>query len=587
VRRRFGVPMQLVALYRRLIGDLDLVLLPTSVVLALALTALHSRFVLADTLLLALAIGILTYRRPAVGTVALLLAVSVSGSLAPAAAGAAALVAIVLRLRPAIRSLAPLIAFVPFGLAMGLAGGKPSSTTLELEASMVLVAATVAVAAARPDIRELLMWLIAAIGPFAGLAYVLEPAAPTAIALVPAGAVVAAWLYLKGNRLALPLVLLNVAIVVIVEPLFAWLGVLAAVAWLARDRARRPLRRSAALSAAVLAGLVVLAVGASLAATTPPPDAAWRVQLTDARSAVRQQMTVDRVGDNSIWVYGRRGSTLPDFPAVVEVNGAPLTTDLNAYLPAVQPAWSRLPLPGKLVLGEHLDVQIRATGQPDPINRYIEIAGVYATVPELTSEYSNGTQMVAVNGTYLIVLGDESQPLAPGGLPEPLVQGRWQPPLGQWMPGERGAPTASREQANTLQLWSSTFTIAAHHPLGIGTGNLASALEALNTGLGPGLSARNEFLQAGAEWGLPGLVGLALLIGAAAWRVRRSGYRVEAALLVLTLVSMAGESVLADSAGAVSIWLTLALCLAVTATGAASTSTSPASGGEKQPSTSR
>jgi hypothetical protein len=242
-----------------------------------------------------------------------------------------------------------------------------------------------------------------------------------------------------------------------------------------------------------------------------------------------------------------------------------------------------LTLPGTLVVGQHLDVQVRATGQPDTASRFIEIGGVYASVPGLASAYSYGTQVMGANGTYLILLGDDSQPLAPGGLPEPLVQGRWQPPLGQWMPGERGAPTAAREQANTLELWASTFKIAIQHPLGTGNGELPSALNALGAGFGPGLTARSEFLQAAAEWGLPGLAGLALLIVAAAWQVRRSGYRLGAALLLLVVVSMAGESLLADSAGAVATWMTLALCLAVSAPGAASPSSSRASSGEKQP----
>jgi O-Antigen ligase len=581
-KRHLATPKYLGDLYRRFVPDLDLALFAVSLVLALAQTALHSQFLLADALLLALAIGLLTYRRPAAGTAAMLLAVSVGGNVTPIPAEAAALVGVVWRVRPPIRSLAPLIAFVPFGLAVLLAGGRPSAATLDFAASMLLVAATVAVAVGRPQVRERLMWLIAAIGPLAGLAYVVEPTAPTAIALVPVGAAVAAWLYMTGHRWALALGLLDLVVVVLVDPLFAWLGVLVAVAWLAWDRYRWPVRRKFAVSAAALVGLIVLGAGASLAATTPPPGAAWFVRLTDTSSSIRQRITVDRASENSIWFYGRRASTFSDNPVVVDVNGASLTTDLNPYLPSAEPAWIRLALPGTLVLGEELDIQVRATGQPDPINRYIEIGGVYATAPDLTSAYSNGSQVIGADGTYLIVLGDDSQPLAPGGLPEPLVQGRWQPPLGQWMPGERSAPTAAREQANTLQLWSTTLNVAAGHPLGLGTGTLATALLGLDAGVGPGLSARNEFLQAAAEWGLPGLAGLVLLIGVAAWQVRRSGYRLAAALLLLILVSMAGESLLADSAGAVATWVTVALCLAVTATGAASPSISAASGGEKQ-----
>jgi len=585
--RRLAAPKHLAVLYRRMVHDVDLALFPAAIVLALAQTALHSQFLLPDALLLALAVGVLAYRRPAAGTAAVLLAFSVGGNVTPIPAEAAALVAVAWRVRPPLRSLAPLIAFVPFGLAVLLAGGLPSTATLNFAASMLLVAASVAIAAGRSEIRERLLWLIAAIGPLAGLAYVLEPAAPTAIALIPLGAAVATWLYISGHRRGLALVLLDLVIVVLVDPIFAWLGVLVAATWLAWDQARRLARRRLAVGAAVLGGLVVLGVGASLAATTPPPGAAWAVRLSDTSSSLRQQITVDRAGDNSIWFYGRRASTLANYPVVVEVDGGPITTDLNSYLPAIQPRWTRLALPTTRALGERLDVEVRATGQPDPINRFIEIGGVYATVPNLASDYWNGSQMIRANGTYLIVLGDDSQPLAPGGLPEPLVQGRWQPPVGQWMPGERSAPTAAREQANTLQLWSATSNIAAQHPLGIGTGNLATGLNGLGAGFGAGLTARNEFLQAAAEWGLPGLVGLVLLIGAAAWQVRRSGYRLGAALLLLVLVSMTGESLLVDSAGAVATWVTLALCLTVAGTGAASLSISPPSGGEKQPSTSR
>lgn len=581
--RRLAVPMDLGAVYRRMVPNVDLALFPASMVLALAQAALHAQFLLADSLLLALAVGVLTYRRPAAGTAAMLLAASVGGNVTPIPAEAAALVAVAWGFRPPIRRLAPLIAFVPFGLAVLLAAGKPTFATLDFVVAMLLVAATVAVAAGRPEVRERLLWLIAAIGPLAGLAYVVEPAASTAIALVPVGAAVAAWLYMSGHRRALALVLLDLVIVLLVDPLFAWLGVLVAVAWLVWHRARWPARRQVAVGAAALAGLIVLGVGASLAATTPPPGAAFGVRLTDTSSFLRQQITVDRGGDNSIWFYGRRASTLSDYPVAVEVNGAPVTTDLNSYLPSAEPAWIRLALPGTRALGEHLDVQVRATGQPNPINRFIEIGGVYATVPDLASAYWNGSHMIGAGGTYLIVLGDDSQPRAPGGLPEPLVQGRWQPPLGQWMPGERSAPTAAREQANTLQLWSAAANIAAQQPLGIGTGNLAAALTGLDAGIGPGLTARDEFLQAAAESGLPRLVGLVLLIGSAAWQVRRSGYRLGAALLLLILTSMAGESLLAEPAGAVATWVTLALCLTVAASGAASPSISPASSGERQP----
>jgi hypothetical protein len=159
--------------------------------------------------------------------------------------------------------------------------------------------------------------------------------------------------------------------------------------------------------------------------------------------------------------------------------------------------------------------------------------------------------------------------------------------MGEWMAGERKAPTAAREEAGVLQVWWAALQVAARHPLGLGSASLANELPGSGAGLGPGLSARDEFLQAAAEWGVGGLAGLLVVIVAAAWLAVKAKDRLAIALLVLAVVSMAGESLLLDAGGAASVWLALGLCLGATASAAAATSTSRASSVEKQPKTSR
>jgi hypothetical protein len=324
--------------------------------------------------------------------------------------------------------------------------------------------------------------------------------------------------------------------------------------------------------------VAALASGASLAATTPPPDAAWSTQLNAPTSSIRQELTVDRPGDNSIWIYARRSSTLTDYPFSVIVDGQPVTADLNAYLPTDVLTWNRIPLITSPHVGDRLDVQITAGGQPNPVDRYIEIGGVYAT--------AGGISSPGINGTYLVVLGDDSLPLAPGGLPEPMVRNRLQPPMGAWMPGEIAAPPESRQEAGVLQIWRQTLDIAVRHPLGIGTGNLASALFDGGAGIGPGLTARSEPLQALAEWGLLGLGGLLLVMSVAAWLARRTGDRLAGALLVVAAIAMIGESILAEPAGAATLWLALGFCFGAIGSRAGARPDAPVSDGETRNETS-
>jgi hypothetical protein len=432
------------------------------------------------------------------------------------------------------------------------AGGALSHAGLETVAIMVALTTAVAVAVRQPDIRNQVLWLLAAIAPLAGATYLLEPARPGAVELVPVGVVAAAWLYLHGNGRALWLGLFDLALVVLVEPLAAWIAVAVVIAWMAvqtgRVRSARPLVLAGALTVIVAA----LAFGASLAATTPPADAAWSTQLNASTSVIRQEFTVDRPGDNSIWIYARRSSTLTDYPFSVIVDGQLVTADLNSYLPTDVMTWNRIPLTTSPHVGDRLDMRITAGGQPNPVDRYVEIGGVYATADGITSP---GT-----NGTYLVVLGDDSLPLAPGGLPEPMVRNRLQPPMGVWMPGEIAAPPESRQEAGVDQIWRQTLDIAVRDPLGIGTGNLAAALFGGGAGIGPGLTARSELLQALAEWGFLGLGGLLLVMSVAAWLARRTGDRLAAALLVVAAVTMIGESILAEPASAATLWLALGFC---------------------------
>jgi hypothetical protein len=148
------------------------------------------------------------------------------------------------------------------------------------------------------------------------------------------------------------------------------------------------------------------------------------------------------------------------------------------------------------------------------------------------------------------------------------------------------APAQSRQNAAVLGIWQQTLAIAVRHPFGVGTGNLASALVATGTGLGPGLTARSEPLQALGEWGFLGFAALLVLLGVAGWSAWRTGDRVAMALLALAVITMLGESLLAEPAGAAGVWLALGFCFAATGSRAGARTTSPASGGERRPETS-
>jgi hypothetical protein len=563
--RRFQLKRDYARWYRLAKLNVDLALFPIAVGLALVQAALSPRVLLVDAILVAIAIGLLAYRRPAVGTVALALVVSVSSPQSAATAAAVALIAVLARERPAVQSLLPILIVAPLGLAISIAAGRLSSAALLLAATMVCVVATVAVVAREPARRVQVIWWLAAIGPIAGIAFLLEPAPAPAAALAPVGVLAAGWLYLRGERLALPLGLVNLAIVILVEPFFAWLGVVVALGWLLmaseRFRGARPRLAAAAAATAVLG---LLAGGASLAATSPTADVGWSSRLASTDSSITQQITVDRAGDNNIWIYASRASAFTDYPVRVVVNGAAVTDNLNSYLTTGQLTWVNVPLQAAPGQGDRVDVRLIATGNPNAVDRYIDVGGVYSRVAGLSSP---GTQA----GTYLIVLGDDSLPLAPGGLPEPMVRGRWQLPTGEGLPGELGAPVTAREQVGTWQIWGAALQITARNPLGLGLSGLSTALNQIDGSIAPGLSARDEYLQAATEWGLAGLASLLILLGVAAWFARRSGDNLAVALLLLTVVSMAGESLLLDPAGAAATWVVVGLCLTA---GAASRSTS-------------
>jgi hypothetical protein len=536
----------------RQIVNVDNALFATSILLTAAdLRTPHSlRPILIA--LIAADVAVLSYRRPAWGLGASILSLPAGDGALGAMAAVASVSAILLRLRPPIRKLMPLIAFVPLLAIMLAAGGGWSSASVETVAIMVAITTAVAVAVRQPEIRNQVLWLLAAIGPLAGVMYLLEPARPGAVGLVPVGVVAAAWLYLSRNSRALWLGLFDLALLILIEPLAAWIGVAVVIAWMVVQAGRVRSSRRLILAGALTAIVAAIASGASLAATTPPADAAWSTRLSASSSSIRQEITVDRPGDNSIWIYARRSSVLTDFPFSVIVDGQSVTADLNSYLPTDVMTWNRIPLTTSPHVGDRLEVEITAGGQPNPVDRYIDVGGVYAT--------ADGINSPGTNGTYLVVLGDASLPLAPGGLPEPMVRNRLQPPMGDWMPGEIAAPIESRQEAGVLQIWRQTLGIAVRHPLGIGTGELAAALFGSGAGIGPGLTARSEPLQVLAEWGFVGAGALLLLMAAAAWVAYRAHDRLATGLLVLAAITMVGESILAEPAGAASLWFALGFC---------------------------
>jgi len=567
VMRRLHLTRAYALMYRLAISNFDLALFPIAVGLALVQARLSPQFLFADEVVLAIMSGLLAYRRPAIGTIALLLVVSVASPRSAGAAAALTLVAVLARQRPAVQSLLPLLVVVPLALAIAMGAGRLSSAALVLAATMVCVVATVAVVACEPASRTRMVWWLAAIGPLAGIPFLLEPNLAPAAAMATLGVVAATWLYVRGERWGLPLALVNLLIVILVEPFFAWIGVLVALAWLIIGSQKLVgVRPPIAAVAAAIVALGLLAGAASLSAMSPTADVGWTTRLATTDSSITQQITVDRAGDNNVWIYGSRASAFADYPVRVEVNGAPVTDDLNSYLTTSELTWVNVPLQATLAQGDRIDVRLIPTGKPNPVDRFIDVGGVYSRV---TGVSSPGTQA----GTYLIVLGDSSLPLAPGGLPEPMVHGLWQLPMGAGLPGEFGAPLTAREQAGTWQIWGETLKIAARNPLGLGLTGLSAALNASSGAFGPGLSARDEFLQAASEWGIAGLAGLLLLLGVAAWFARRSGDDLALALILLTVVAMAGESLLLDPAGAAGTWAVVGLCLTA---GAASRSTSRA-----------
>jgi hypothetical protein len=563
----------------RQVVNVDAALLATSLLLTLAQPAMPQSLRLLDAALVAVGVGVLAYRRPALGLGAALLAVSTGAASTGAVAAVAAAAAILLRLLPSIRSLAPLLALVPLAAAIVLGGGKWSLTSFEMAATLLGVTVAVAVAARQNEGRYELVWLLAAIGPLAGISYLIHPSAPGAVELAPFGVVAAGWLYVNGHRWALALGLIDLALVILVLPLAAWVAVAVALVWIAIQSGRiRPSRRFV-VAGSTVAVLLALTAGASLAATTPSPAAAWTTKLSSTDASITQRITVDRAGDNAIWIYARRSSVFTDYPSSVVVNGDVVTSDLNSLLLTDVLVWTRVPLSEQLHVGDRMDVEIHTGGSPNPVDRFIEVGGVYATADGITSP--------GVNGTYLVVLGDSSMPLAPGGLPEPMVRNRLQPPMGEWMPGELTAPGESRKEAGVLQIWQQTLGIAAGHPLGIGTGNLSRTLVGTGAGLGPGLTARSEPLQAFAEWGILGLGGLLLVMGVAAWFARRSRDPLAAALLVVAAITLVGESILVEPAGAAGVWIALGFCLGAIGLAGSAPSISRASNGEMPPETSQ
>ena len=571
--RRIRVRRDVASFFAWLAINADLALFPISLLLALAQFVIRTDLLVPDAVLLAASVGVLIIRRPAAGTAALVLVVSLSGTRTASAVATLSAIAILVQRRPPAVGLRPLVFALPLGLTIALAG-RPQLTSLLLAAEMLSVVVTVALVSASQVTRHRLLVLVALMGPLVGIAYFAEPAALPARLLAPAAVVAAAWLCLSGKREFLTIAFVDLVVVVMADPWFSWIGVLAAVSWLVIRSGFRSKPRWRVVIGATVAGLTLATSGASLAAATPPTESSWRAYLGDTASSIRQQVTVDKAGYDSVWIFGRRASAFSDYPVRVDVNGVAITNDLNSYLPTELMEWVRLPLVSTPRPGSVLDIEITASGKPDLVNRYIEIGGVYAHGAGITSTYWDGSRALSVDlspdpgiqsGTYLIVLGDESLPHAPSGLPAPFVQGQWHLPAGECLPGECAAPAGATQAASTLQIWRESLRAALENPVhGLGNSQLATVLNSTGAGLGPGLSARDQYIQAAAEWGLTGLAALLLMLGAAIFFASRRGDRLATALLVLVVVSMIGESILLDRAGAAVTWMVIGLCLAPT-----------------------
>jgi hypothetical protein len=247
--------------------------------------------------LIAADVAVLSYRRPAWGLGASVLSLAAGDGALGAVAAVASAGAIMLRLRPPIRKFIPLLALAPLAAIMLAAGGALSHASLETVAIMVALTSAVAVAVRQPEIRNQLLWMLAAVAPVAGVMYLIEPARPGAVELVPVGVVAATWLYLSGSSRALWLGLFDLALAVLIEPLAAWIGVAVVIAWLVVQAGRVRSGRRLVLAGTLTAIVAALASGASLAAATPPTDAAWSTRLSGSSSSIRQEITVDRPGD--------------------------------------------------------------------------------------------------------------------------------------------------------------------------------------------------------------------------------------------------------------------------------------------------
>src|SRR5260370_40130557 len=161
-----------------------------------------------------------------------------------------------------------------------------------------------------------------------------------------------------------------------------------------------------------------------------------------------------------------------------------------------------------------------------------------------------------------------------------MVLGRWQLPMGEGLLGELGAPVTGCAQTEAWRIWGADLRITARNPLGLGLSGLGDALKQSDGSIARGLSARDEYLQAAAEWGWAGLAGLLILLGGASWFAWRSRESLAIALPVLTTVTMVGESLLLDPAGAAGTWVVVGLCLTA---GGAGPSPCPASGAAGRP----
>jgi hypothetical protein len=475
--------------------------------------------------------------------------------------------------------LAPLVG-VPLVLVLAGAGSgaqwHPSraAVTAGLIAVGAMLAATAALASPAGRVRMARSLMVVAAG--LAVAALLGLAAPAGtlppklgvngiLAAILAPALpLAAWLWKnQGGWAPLAALMVEAAALMLAAPLLGLVAVVAAGLVLVAGK-----RPGWPALAAALAGIVALAVVIDLLVATGVPPG-WRSYLASTQDTLVQEIDPARAqGADRLFIYGRRAAGGARYHLVAEADGRILAGDVEEQLPTAAAGWIAIPLAGP----PPSRVTLRVTGDPNPGNAYVEVGGVYAAAPGLSSDLlvagRRSRPDLSVDpgfqrGTVLVLPGDRRGPFDFGlRLPGYSVRSPLDLPTTARRAGEGGAPLGAAAQASTLRLWPAALQVAAAHPLlGTGIGSLDSQLE--NAGFGPGLTARDQFLQTAAEGGLLGLAALVAALAATVLAALRAGPARGARFAVLAAIvaCLTVQAPFTVPAAAAAIWLALAWVL--------------------------